>query len=209
MFSTFILVASIHFLAVASPGPDFAIVSKLALTEGRRSGFLAALGIACGIALHISYCLAGVALVLQHHPLLFRTVKIAGAVYLLWIGAMSLKEAQHERKAKAVEAPESNLPLTKKSAFLKGFATNATNPKATLFFLSVFTQVVKPDTLFVIKLAYGLEMILITLLWFILVATAISHKTVRRLYKKYNWIVLTIFGVILIVIAVKISGVLV
>lgn len=88
--SEFFALALIHFLAVVSPGPDLAITTANSIRYGRKIGVLTAIGIGCGISIHVIYSLAGLSF-LQNHPLLFSLIRLAGAGYLLYLAYLLLK----------------------------------------------------------------------------------------------------------------------
>ena len=73
-------------LAVISPGADFAMVTRTSLLESRRAGLWVALGIGCGVLVHVAYTLLGLGVLLQRLPWLFTLLKWAGAAYLIWLG---------------------------------------------------------------------------------------------------------------------------
>jgi len=81
----FITVALVHFLAVASPGPDFAVMLRQALCQSRRNALLTAFGIGTGILIHVGYSLLGIGLIIQQSLVLFSILKVVGALYLTWI----------------------------------------------------------------------------------------------------------------------------
>ncbi|HKB58328.1 MAG TPA: LysE family transporter, partial [Lacunisphaera sp.] len=62
-WSEFLTIAVAHALAVASPGPDFALVLRQSLTHGRRTAIWSSIGVGCGISIHIVYCLLGLGFV--------------------------------------------------------------------------------------------------------------------------------------------------
>ena len=72
----FLVIALAHLLAVASPGPDFAIVLKHSVTYGRRCAIYTSLGVGTAILLHIAYTLIGIGLLLSQTPWLFNLFKI-------------------------------------------------------------------------------------------------------------------------------------
>ncbi|KIU54354.1 lysine transporter LysE, partial [Pseudomonas putida] len=84
-------VALITVLAVISPGADFAMVTRSSYAFGRRSGLLAALGIACGVQVHVVYTVLGVAVLISQSPGLFMAMKVVGAGYLIYLGYRSLR----------------------------------------------------------------------------------------------------------------------
>ena len=70
-------------LAVISPGPDFAMVTRNSYLFGRQAGLLTALGIALGVQVHVAYTMLGVAVLVEHSPKILLTVKLIGAAYLV------------------------------------------------------------------------------------------------------------------------------
>lgn len=86
-----IAVITITLLAVISPGPDFAIVSRNSLMLSRRAGVLTALGIGAGVLIHVAYTLVGVGLLIQSSLWPFNTIKLIGAVYLIYLGVKMLR----------------------------------------------------------------------------------------------------------------------
>ena len=84
-----------------------------------------------------------------------------------------------------------------------GFLTNATNPKATLFFLSLFTLVIQPSTPFFIKLFMGVEMSTFTALYFVIVAVIFSHGFIKKRVAKIQLYTERFMGAILIALGLK------
>lgn len=184
----FAKVAVAHLLAVASPGPDFAVVIRQSLAHGRRTAIWTSLGIGTGILLHVTYSLLGLGLLIRGSVLWFEVVKYAGAAYLAWLGVQALRTPRHATAiagngAQAAEAPSSH------GAFATGFLTNALNPKATLFFLALFVTVIRPSTPRLVQTGYGLWMVLATAAWFSLVSVVFTREAVRRSFLRHgHWI---------------------
>ena len=168
-------VATITILAVISPGADFAMVTRNSMMLSRRAGMLTAAGIALGVLVHVAYSLLGVGLIISRSILLFNMIKYLGAAYLVYLGVTML------RAKAAVPGAEGVGVLSDLGALRIGFLTNATNPKTTLFVVSLFTQVISPQTPLLIQLGYGAFMSLAHLLWFMLVACAFSSAPAQRM----------------------------
>lgn len=167
-------VATITVLAVISPGPDFAMVTRNSYLFGRRTGLLCALGIALGVQVHVAYTMLGVSLLIAHAHGVLSVLKLLGAGYLMWIGIQTLRN----RKAVTVDttaAPD----ISGAAACRMGFLTNALNPKTTLFVVSTYTQVVSPHTPLAAQFGYGLFMSLAHLVWFGIVAWCFGSPTLR------------------------------
>lgn len=198
--SAFLTIALLHFLAVVTPGPDFAMVTKNAIVYSRKSAVYTALGIALGLCVHITYCILGLAIVIAHSLLLFSIIKYCGAAYLIYVGLKSLT-------AKSVQLQhyhhQDKNDLTSTQALRQGIFCNVLNPKATLFFLGLFTLVVKPQTPIMIQLAYGTEMMLMTFLWFSLVANFMTHDTIKSRIQKVQHRISHVMGGFFIFFGVK------
>ncbi len=179
-------VAVAHLLAVASPGPDFAIVLRQSLAHGRRTAIWTAIGIGTGILLHVTYSVLGLGLLIRSSALWFGAVKCAGAAYMAWIGLQALQA----RPRTATASPGLDVaPPSTHGAFATGFLTNALNPKVTLFFVSLFVMLVSPQTPKVIQAAYGAWMSVTTMAWFTLVAVLFTREDVRGKFLRHgHWI---------------------
>ena len=202
----FLLVAGVHLLAVMSPGPDFAMVLRNSLVYSRRVGVLAAVGLGLGILLHVTYSLLGIGLLISQSVVLFNIIKLLGAGYLIFIGVKSLlskKQSQFEDESMPVEMPKEDISTF--GAVKLGFLTNALNPKATLFFLALFTQVISPHTVAGIKVLYGFEMAIVTFAWFALVAVILTHNRVNALFGGIKHYLEKVFGVILVALGLKVA----
>lgn len=172
----FTAIAIAHLLAVMSPGPDFAVVSRYAVRYGMRLGCVIAIGIGCGILVHVAYSLLGVALVIHRTPWLYQVLLVAASFYFIWLGWNAIRAP-----AVAQRIDAAGEPLAAGKAFVRGFITNALNPKATLFFLALFTTIISPQTPTLVKAGYGLYMALATMLWFSALALMLGNSRVRQL----------------------------
>lgn len=196
-------VTLVHLLAVMSPGPDCIMVMKNALTYSRKAGVWTAVGIAAGISVHVFYSLAGLALIIAQSILLFNTFKLLGAAYLIYLGIKSFlsKSSQLELDRTRESRPD----LTRLQAVKIGFLTNVLNPKATLFFLSLFTLVISPDTSAPVLGLVSVIMIANTALWFMLLSVIITHHRIRVVFERFQNVFNKTFGGILIAFGIKVA----
>ncbi len=170
-------VALVHLLAVASPGPDFAVVVRESVAQGRRAGSWTALGVGCGIFVHVAYSLLGIGLIVSQSIVLFNLFKWLAAAYLVYLGWRALRA--RPMNLEAIDGANAPVARSAWRAFVIGFVTNGLNPKATLFFLSLFTVVISPDTPLLVQAGYGFYLAGATALWFLLVAWLFSRGRVR------------------------------
>jgi len=173
----FMTVALVHLLAVASPGPDFAVVVRESVAQGRRAGSWTALGVGCGIFVHVAYSLLGIGLIVSQSIVLFNLFKWLAAAYLVYLGWRALRA--RPMNLEAIDGTNAPVARSAWQAFVVGFVTNGLNPKATLFFLSLFTVVISADTPLWVQAGYGVYLAGATALWFLLVAWLFSRGRVR------------------------------
>jgi threonine/homoserine/homoserine lactone efflux protein len=205
----FLKVAVAHMLAVASPGPDFAMVVRQSLAHGRRAGVWTAIGVGTAILVHVTYAVLGIGILLRTYPLAFTAVKLIGAAYLAWIGLKALgtkpKAAVTGPTAWGEADPAKPTAPAARSAWTTGFLTNAFNPKATLFFVAIFASLLDPGTPRLIQAAFGLWMSATTMAWFAVVAFVFTRDEVRaRFLRAGPWIDRTM-GVVFIGLALALA----
>jgi threonine/homoserine/homoserine lactone efflux protein len=203
----FFLIAAVHLLAVASPGPDFAIILKQSIRYDRRTAVFTSFGIATGILLHVTYSLVGIGLIIASDERLFTALKYIAAsyfCYVAWHGLRAKKpeSSQKESLSLNTEDKASQMPSAKK-AFFTGFLINGLNVKATLFFVSLFSVIIAPETPFSIKLSYGLYMTLATAAWFVLLSYLLTHHRVRTFLQVKGYILDRVMGGVLLLLAVQ------
>lgn len=195
-------VAVINLLAAMSPGPDFVMAVRNSLTYSRKTGIWTAVGFAFGILIHIFYCIAGLALIISKSILIFNTIKIFGALYLIYIGIKSIMS-----RGSNIEIKEEikKADISAFQAWRIGFFTNVLNPKATLYFLSLFTFVIKPETSGSTLTILTVIMFLEQAAWFSLVAIFFTHKKVVGVFNKFQSTFNKIFGGLLVALGIKVA----
>lgn len=227
----FTLIAIAHFFAVASPGPDFAIILKQSIRYNRRTAIFTSFGIAAGIVVHVIYSLIGIGLLIASDERLFTVLKYIAASYFCYIAwqCFQVKKPTDEALAKnkastpaVSQSPDSksnansdknsvvqsdtlaehatNAPSAKK-AFITGFLINALNVKATLFFVSLFSLVIVPETLLTLKIAYGVYLVVATGAWFCFISYLLTHDSVRHVLQRKSYILDRVMGVVLLFLA--------
>lgn len=200
----FLTVALVHLLAVASPGPDFAVVVRESVTRGRQSGSWTAVGVGAGILVHVGYSLLGIGLIVSQSIMLFNLFKWLAAAYLFYLGYQALR-------AKPITVADRDLTgnqpsLSPGRAFAIGFVTNGLNPKATLFFLSLFTVVIDPRTPLAVQAGYGVYLAFATGVWFCLVAWLFSRERVRAGFARMGHWFDRVTGAVLIGLGVRLAA---
>ncbi|MCW2482783.1 LysE family translocator, partial [Candidatus Symbiopectobacterium sp. NZEC135] len=157
----YLAVFTITLFAVISPGPDFAMVTRNSLMLSRRAGILTAVGIGGGILVHMSYTLIGIGLIIQQSLWLFNIIKLIGAAYLIWLGVKMLRT-----KPTRTQSDTGIASVSDGVALRTGFLTNVLNPKTTIFIVSLFMQVVSPQTPLAVQIGYGIFISVAHISWF-------------------------------------------
>lgn len=187
--------------AVASPGPDFIMVVKNSLSYSRKTGVYTALGIGSGIIVHILYTFLGIGLLIKESPSIFNIIKYLGAAYIIYLGVMSFRAESCQKKL-ILASEGRNISAFK--AFRIGFITNALNVKASMFFLGLFTTMISPETSTNTLLILAVLIVVQTTLWFILVSYFFTQPAIQKKYYTYEGFINKSFGILLILLAVKI-----
>ncbi len=182
----FLTIVVAHALAVASPGPDFALVLRQSLAHGRRAAVWSSIGIGCGLSVHIGYCILGLGYFLKNSEVALAAVKYLGAAYLAWVGVQALRS--RARTGDVDLAAGATVP-TDGAAWTTGFLVNVLNPKAALFFISLFPLAVSVTTPKLVQVGYGVWMTLSTIAWFSFVSVVFTREDVRRRFLRHgHWI---------------------
>ncbi|WP_372882898.1 LysE family translocator [Psychromonas sp.] len=199
----FLMLSLIHFLAVISPGPDFAVIVRQSISFGRKTAMITSLGIGAGISMHVLYTLLGIGFIITQSATAFMVAKIAGALYLTYIGVKMLLSKAPQNST--LQLPSDAVPEHHKRAFMLGFMTNLLNPKATMFFLAIFTTVVSINTPLVVQSIYGIWLSLSTALWFLLVSLFFSQHRLRGKFIRHGYLFERVMGVVLLVFATRLA----
>src|SRR5476651_2021152 len=207
MLTLFLMVAMVHMIALASPGPDFFFVSQTAASRSRKEAMMGVIGITLGVAVWAAVALMGLHLILQKMAWLHQIITVGGGLYLCWMGWQLLKSARARKQAGGeceVEKPV-QLPARGRT-FMRGFLTNLSNPKAVIYFGSVFSLFVGDDVSGGERGGLFIMIVAETFVWFSVVAMVFALPTMRRGYQRLaKWIdgvagvVFAGFGIALIV----------
>ena len=201
-YAEFLTIALVHFLAVASPGPDFAVIVKQSLTRGRRTAIITSFGVGSAILLHVTYSLVGIGLLIASDPMYFTVLSYIAAAYLGYIGIQGLRakpNSGHSDDKFAQKQQQSGI-----KAFFTGFLVNGLNVKATLFFVSLFSLVISPQTPTLVQAFYGGYMALATAAWFCFLSIMLTIGKFREKLLQKAHIIDRFMGIVLLALAVKI-----
>jgi RhtB (resistance to homoserine/threonine) family protein len=198
-------IAFLMLMAAMAPGPDFALAVRNAVAYSRRTGVLTALGFALGVCVHATYCILGIAALISKSILIFNVLKYVGAAYLIYLGIQALRASGHhgEINTHINAAPPRDLSIF--AAIGSGFVTNILNPKATMFFLSLFTQVIDPHTPVLIQMVYVSVCFFVVFGWFSFVALVLTQNRVKNIFLGFSKWIDRVCGVAMIAFGLRLA----
>ncbi|CDY76629.1 L-lysine permease [Caballeronia glathei] len=169
------------FLLNVTPGPDTAYIVGRSVAQGRGAGIVSALGISAGCIVHTLACAFGLTALLAASATAFTVIKVAGAIYLIYLGVRLMLAKPDSNAAATAEISAKAAPKPLRQLFAQGFITNVLNPKVVLFFVSFFPQFVVADSPHKVPafLTLGLVFILMSTVWNGLVAWIAGSVTQR------------------------------
>lgn len=197
----FLFLATAHFLALLSPGPDFFLILQASLRLPLRCGIAVCGGIAAANGVYLLCAILGLE-ILKDLAWLMEILRYLGAGYLLFLGFMLLKAPFQSLAQPGSEnfIGSHNMPRQ----FFIGFTSGILNPKNAVFYLSLFTVLVSPQTPLVFRSLYGLWMTLVVFFWDCLVILVIGREKVKKrlgrgifYLEKVAGIMLSAFGLML------------
>ena len=173
-------------VAYLIPGPDMAVILRSA-TRGPRAGAAAAIGAQLGLCVHLALAVGGLSVVLARQPDVLTAIRIAGGLYLLYLGGR-LVVPTLRRSSSAPSVPEDDVPP--RSAFGQALFTNLLNPKAVLFFAAVLPQFLVPAATPVwaqVVVLGVLDIVLGFVVWAAVVALGVRLSALLRREQVRRW----------------------
>ncbi len=178
-----------------TPGPDVLYIVSNALRSGARAGMVAALGITAGCFVHIIAAAVGISALMAASATAFTLLKWVGAAYLVYVGVrLLLTKADSAMQLGAARANSTGAGgnIDYKTIFLRGFWTNALNPKVALFFLAFVPQFIaptvehKPLAFLLLGLLFNFNGLWVNLGWAVAAAWLAGHAGVVQ--KSMHWL---------------------
>lgn len=173
-------VVAIYLPVIITPGPNFLAVSQAAMSQSRAHGVYTGLGVSTGSTLLACLAATGLGIIIHHLGWLYHVLQVVGGGYLLYIGQKLWRHAGQPMVIKPMQTCYHNMG----KAYWHGLATNLTNPKALLFFSSIFAALLSTDTPLWLRLVAIGIISLISTVWHVLLATVFSHAGVQQRYMR-------------------------
>lgn len=179
-------------LSVISPGPNFAIVTSTTMTVSRHAGVLTGLGLAAASFTWAVLAVAGLGLLIAHAGWVYTTVQLAGAAYLIWIGARMVLGAR-----KPPQIPSGKPRAVGSAAAWKGFLVSMTNPKSLAFYGSIFAVMVPAHAPTWVHVAIVIIAAGVSASWYCGLALLFSNSAVQRTFARARSVIEATMGLFL------------
>ena len=193
---------AVHIVAMMSPGPNFLVVTQTSMSRTRRAGVATALGVAAGAALWAGSALLGLSVLFNHFASVYGALKLLGGFYLLYQG---VKLWYGSRQPLLSSASPWAMARTDLQAFRLGLLTNLTNPKAVIFYGSVFAAFVAPDLPVWVKRAAFIIIVVDAIGWHVALACLFSTLRARQIYERARRWIDRIAGTALVLLGLRLT----
>jgi len=202
-YSNLLAVAVISLFAAISPGPDFFIVLRNSLSYSRKAGFLTALGVSLALIVHLTYTLVGLGVLIAESPVLYSLLKYTGVAYLFYIGLSGIISSFKNSTDLDLNYSKASNQISSLTALKQGFLTNLLNPKAAIFFISLFSQFINSTTPILLRVEYAFINWFVALTWFIFLSYLITSKYFIRKIGHFRIYIDRVMGGALMLLSVK------
>ncbi|MDA8586491.1 LysE family transporter [Rhodobacteraceae bacterium] len=205
--SVVLTVLFLYAMIVISPGPNFALISRLALRREDHAAWGATVGLAVAATFYGVLAMVGLSALLQQLGWLTRVVQIGGGLYLVWLGVQAWRHAGEMTTMEASEA--ARLGMGRYREVLRGVRlgalVNLSNPKGIAFFVSLYAVAVPPNTALWAKATILGSSFLIEIVWYGLVILLLSTGRARRIYDRFGAWIERVIGSALILFGVRLA----
>jgi len=199
--ANFIELGIAYLLAAMMPGPSIALIIRNGIVNSRMASVKAALGIIVANLLQSGVVLAGFTF-LDSNALSLKTIKMLCSLFLIYLGLKILFTRKTE-KSESIKTRISSRNAKRWGYFLEGFLIDFLNPLAFTFFISIMTIIISPQESWLIKVGYWIEIILISITWFLGAALVSSSERINLYTKKFHKVLEIIAGAAFIFFGVK------
>jgi len=175
----FFSVIAAVFIGAVSPGPSFVLVSRIAVSRSRKAGLAAAFGMGTGSVIFATLALFGLSALLMRVEWLYLALKVAGGLYLIYVGIRIWRNAAHDLP---IDAPATPAAAGVGRNFLFALGTQLSNPKTAIFYGSIFAALLPAAPAPWLLLTVPPAVFVVETGWYTVVTMAFSSDRPRALY---------------------------
>ena len=199
MGADLLVMLGILFATIIMPGPDMLLISKYSLSRDPKAAMFCNFGITLGVVFHIIFALIGLAALMAAGGLFYQIFKLAGALYLIYLGWQSWRSGTTLKTINKRTKPDY------KKAFRQGLLTNLLNIKVMIFMLVIFTQVIDPSYTLPQKLVFAAVLLISAFLFWCIFILFIRRPKIYKRLKKTERHINMVFGSLLILFGILLA----
>lgn len=184
--SSLLLLAAVYLAVLASPGPNFFILSQLSLDGRQREARWTVFGLVTGSVFWVVLSIAGLSTLLNSHPIVATVVRTIGAAYLVWYGSMLLWSALTPTRMRSIQTDSVVTKISSSAAYRTGLMTGMTNPKGAAFWTSAFATLLPPDAPPWFYVAAVFLVTLLSLGWHLGITVVFGLPALRNRYLRFE-----------------------
>lgn len=197
-FETILKIAMFWTVAVIIPGPSFLFALNTTIQYGKIKALHAVGGMVFGTAIWAVSGLLGINILFILAPWLYKSIKIAGGAYLIYLGLRKVFEKNLNNKIEDARI------LTNFGHFQRGLMVSLSNPKTAIFISSLFATIVPKEIDVSISIFIILTLILISLTWYLFISVVFSHRKIRDEYNKRKLALNKVSGALFVSLGLKV-----
>lgn len=203
-FSSLVLLAAVYLAVLASPGPNFFILSQLSLEGRQRDARWTVFGLVTGSVLWVVLSIAGLSALLMSHPMVATAVRVLGAACLVWYGANLLRSALHKPDGNSRRSlPVTAASSTTSAVYRAGLMTGLTNPKSAVFWTSAFATLLPQASPAWFQVVVVLMVTLLSLGWHLGITLVFGLPLLRLRYLRLERTINGMAGAALLVLGIQ------
>lgn len=201
LLGVFAAIAVVQFLAAASPGPSFIVISSHASSGSRKTALFSAMGVLIATVTWAGLAVLGLGAVLAAYPRLYMVIQYAGAAYLIWLGLRMVIAGikNRYREPLMLEMPT----LSHRKVVAEGFLINITNPKTIAYYTSLFTALIPADAASWVFIAGAAVAVGVSAVWWVSVALLFSTGAIKAGYSKARRYIDMVMGGALVLLGLR------
>ena len=201
LWTSLATIVGVWFVTVVSPGPNFFATTYTTTMQSRRLGLLVCAGISVGTTIWATASLIGLGLLFQTAAWLYQLVKLAGGLYLIYLGIRMILSARRQAAGPTFQAPA----MTPIQAFRRGLIVDLSNPKAAVFFTSLFAVAVPVGAPLWFQALVVAAVVFMAGGWYALVAYVVDLPLVAAALRKFQTAVAYVTGAVFVGLGVRIA----
>jgi threonine/homoserine/homoserine lactone efflux protein len=200
----YLLFLMMSFLLIILPGPNTGLVVQNTISYGKKSGIKTVFGSVSGLLVHTLAVVFGLSAIIVKSAFVFSIFKYVGAIYLIYLGFVSLKSLRMNSNKEQLEQRQLN--RKNKSYFLQGFITCVGNPKVAVFFLTFLPQFVEPGSHHFIQfLTLGTSYAILNIIWYLIYIYLIDFFSVYMKKPSVKNVIQGLSGTVLLWFGIKLA----